>query len=158
MIGFVGPPVASLIVMTGNYVPWWQGGAEPVDVPCFVAAFVLFGLPVGYVFGVVPALLAGALYCAVLTSLSSMPRGLLTRICLGAIAGELIGEVWFHGVVGLESYGYASVAALVTAVLSAGTGVRPEITATPTFVPTPSLALRDAAFVNASKEDKVFNS
>jgi hypothetical protein len=72
-------------------------------------------------------------------------------------------EFWVRGctccgVMGLESYGYGSAQALATAVLSAGTDVRPEITATPTFVPTPSLALRDAAFVNASKEDKVFNS
>jgi uncharacterized membrane protein len=158
LIGVVGPPVASLLVMTGNCFLWWQGGAESIDVPCFVAAFVLFGLPVGYVFGVVPALLAGALYCTALTSLSSVPRGMPARICLGAIAGELIGEAWFHGVMGLESYGYGSVAALVTAVLSAGTDVSPEITTAPTFVPTPPLALRDAAFVNASKEDKAFHS
>jgi hypothetical protein len=120
LIGVVGPPVASLVVMTGNYLPWWERGAEPIDVPCFLAAFLLFGLPVGYAFGVVPALLAGALYCAALTALPSVPRGMLARICLGAIAGELIGEVWFHGVMGLESHGYGSVAALVTAVLSAG--------------------------------------
>jgi hypothetical protein len=132
LIGVVGPPVASLVLMTGNYLPWWEGGAEPIDVPGFVAAFLLFGLPVGFAFGVIPALLAGALYCTALTALSSVPRGMLTRVCLGAIAGELIGEVWFHGVMGLESYGYGPVAALVTAVLSAGTAVRPQVTATPT--------------------------
>lgn len=117
-IATLGPPVASLIVMTATYLPYCAARNEPIDVPCFVVAFILFGVPVGYAFGVVPALLAGIMYCGALTAMATLRPGMLLRTCLGAISGGLVGGVWFHAVIGPESHGYGSVAALVVALLS----------------------------------------
>jgi hypothetical protein len=118
LIATLGPPVASLIVMTATYLPYCAALNEPVDVPGFVVAFIFFALPVGYAFGVVPALLAGALYCGALTAMATLRPGMLLRACLGAISGGLVGGVWFHAVVGPNSHGYGSVAALVVVLLS----------------------------------------
>jgi hypothetical protein len=104
--------------MTTTYLPSCEGPFAPVDVACFVVAFIFFAVPVGYVFGLVPALLAGALYCGALTAVASMRPGVPLRACLGAISGGLVGGVWFHAVIGLDSHGYAWVAALVAALLS----------------------------------------
>ena len=119
MIAALGPPVASLIVMTATYLPYGAALHEPVDMPSFVVAFICFALPLGYAFGVVPALLAGAMYCGALTAMATPQRpGMLLRACLGAISGGLVGGVWFHAVVGPASHGYGLVAALVVALLS----------------------------------------
>jgi hypothetical protein len=45
LIGTLGPPVASLILMTTAYLHDCAGRTEPVDVPCFVVAFGLFRRP-----------------------------------------------------------------------------------------------------------------
>ena len=118
LIGSVGPPVASLILLATDYLPSCAGRTEPVDVPCFVAAFVLFAVPVGYVFGLVPALLAGAMYCGALTAMTTLRTRMLLRACIGAISGELAGGVWFHAVIGPDSHGYGAVAAVVAALIS----------------------------------------
>jgi hypothetical protein len=118
LIATVGPLVASLIVMTATYLPYCAALKEPIDVPNLVVAFILFALPVGYAFGVVPALLAGAMYCCALTVMATLRPGMLLRACLGATSGGLVGGVWFHAVVGLDAHGYGSVAALVVALLS----------------------------------------
>lgn len=118
LIGAVGPPAASLILMTTTYLPLCAVKGESVDIPLFAAAFVLFAIPVGYVFGLVPALLAAVMYCAALTGIATPRPGLLLRACLGAISGELMGEVWFRAVIGPDLHGYGSVAALVMAVLA----------------------------------------
>ena len=118
LIAALGPPVASLIVMTATYLPYGAALHEPVDVPSFAVAYIFFALPVGYAFGVVPALLAGALYCVALTAMATPRPGMLLRACLGAISGGLVGGVWFHAVVGPDSHGYGSVAALVVTLLS----------------------------------------
>ena len=118
LIGTVGPPVASLILMTNTYLPLCVTHGRSFDVPCFVAAFVLFAVPVGYVFGLVPALLAGVMYCAAVHSMAPLRAGVLPRACLAAVSGELVAEVCFRAVVGPDSHRYASVAALVMALLS----------------------------------------
>ena len=118
LIAAVGPPLASLVLLTTHYLPICAGRTEPVDLPCFVAAFVLFAVPVGYVFGLVPALLAGVLYCGALTALATPRAGMLLRVCIGAISGGMAGVLWFHAVIGPDSDGYGSVAAAVAALLS----------------------------------------
>jgi hypothetical protein len=99
----VGPPVASLIVMTAAYLPYCAVLNEPIDVRCFVVAFIVFAVPLGYAFGVVPALLAGVMYCGGLTAIATLRPGMLLRACLGAISGGLVGGVWFHAVIGPDS-------------------------------------------------------
>jgi hypothetical protein len=117
LIATLGPPVASLIVMTATYLPYCAALKEPIDVSSFVVAFILFALPVGYAFGVVPALLAGAMYCGALTAMATLRPSMLLRACLGAASGGLVGGIWFHAVVGPASRGYGSVAALVVVLL-----------------------------------------
>jgi hypothetical protein len=117
LIGIAGPPVASLILSTFKYLPLFEG-REPVDVSGFVAIFILFAVPIGYVFGAFPALLAGAIYCGALTAIASLRPGMLARACLGATSGGLVSGVWFHAMIGPDSRGYGSVAALVLALLS----------------------------------------
>src|ERR1700730_17892698 len=118
LIATVGPLVASLIVMTATYLPYCAALKEPIDVPNLVVAFILFALPVSYAFGVVPALLAGAMNCCALTVMATLRPGLLLRASRGATSGGLVSGVWFHAVVGLDARGYGSVAALVVALLS----------------------------------------
>jgi hypothetical protein len=118
LIGTVGPPVASLILMTTTYLHFFKSPGEPLDLPGFLVALFLFAVPVSYIFGVVPALLAGLMYCSTLTAMATPRPGMLFRACLGAICGGLVAGVWFHAVIGVDLHGYGLAAALVMAVLS----------------------------------------
>jgi hypothetical protein len=118
LVGIVGPPVASLILLTITYLPLLERLTAPVDVSSFVELYILFAVPVGYCFGVFPALLAGAIYCGALTAMATLRSGILPRACLAAISGGLVGGVWFHAVIGPDSQGYGSVAAFVLALIS----------------------------------------
>ncbi len=118
LIATGGPPLASLILMTVAYLPSFTGRAGSFDVSSFVVAYVCFAVPVGYAFGVAPALLTAVLYCGVLSATTALRPGILLRACLGAMCGGLVGGVWFHAVIGSESRRYGSVAAFVAALLS----------------------------------------
>ena len=118
LIGIVGPPLASLILLTIKFFPQLEGRTEHVDVSGFISLFILFAVPVGYCFGVFPALLAGGIYCGALTAMATPRPGILPRACLGAISGGLVGGVWFHAVIGADSRGYGSIAAFVLALVS----------------------------------------
>jgi hypothetical protein len=118
LIGAVGPALASLILLAANYFPYCAGRTEPVDVPCFVVVFVFFAVPVGYVFGLVPALLAGVMYCGALTAMATLRTRMCLRVCIGAISGALAGGVWFHAAIGPDSRGYGLAAGVVAALLS----------------------------------------
>ena len=118
LIGTVGPPVASLILLATDYLPYCPRGTEPVDLPSFVAAFVLFAVPVGYAFGLAPALLAGAMYCGALTAVTTLRTRILLRVSVGALSGGLAGGAWFNATIGPGSHGYGSIAAVVAALLS----------------------------------------
>ena len=80
-ITLLGPPAASLVLLVVDYFKYWR--AIPFNFADFLALFFLFALPVGYVFGAVPALLAALLYCALLT-VNSRLRQLrpLPRACV----------------------------------------------------------------------------
>ena len=123
-IALVGPPVASFVLMTPTYFPFLARQTEAVNMSDLLVLFIFFAVPVGYVFGVVPALLAGALYSVVLTAAMAtrrfgmLPRACLARACLAAICGGVVCGVWFHVVAGPDWRGYAAGAALVAALLS----------------------------------------
>jgi hypothetical protein len=85
LIGTVGPTVASLILMPMIYLPHSAGRMQSFDVSWFAAAYMLFAVPIGYVFGAAPALLAGALYCGVLTAIAALRLG-MSRWEVDAIA------------------------------------------------------------------------
>jgi hypothetical protein len=119
VITLCGPPTASLILLAVDFFEYWR--AVPFKLADFLAAYFLFAIPVGYVFGAVPALLAASLYCSVLTAKSRLlQRRPLTRACVAAICGGLASGVWFweplHTAWGI----YGFVGALVMATLSLG--------------------------------------
>ena len=115
----LGPPTASLILLAVFYFEYWQ--ASPFKLADFLAMFLLFAIPVGYVFGTVPALVAALLYCVLLTVKSSpLQRRWLTRACVAAACGGLASGVWFWLL--RTPWGiYALVGALVMAASSLGT-------------------------------------
>jgi hypothetical protein len=117
-IGTLGPPHAGLVLMTTTYLHFFKSPTEPLDVPGFVVAFFLFAVPVSYIVGVVPALLAGVMYCSAVTGVGTLRQGMLPRACLGAICGGSVAGVWFRAVIGPDSQAYGLAAALVMAVLS----------------------------------------
>jgi hypothetical protein len=118
LIGIVGPPVASFIVLALVYLPAVQLQADPIEVARFTIPLVLLTLAVGYTFGAIPALLTGAVYSGALTLVPTLRQLTLLRACLAGVFGGLIGELWFRAVIGVDSSGYGLVAAAVACVLS----------------------------------------
>lgn len=118
LFGAVGPAIASLIVMTVAYRPFLATGTGPIALPDVLIAYVCFAMPVGYAFGVLPALLTGAMYCCGLTALPRLRPGTLPRAGIAALSGGLISVAWFDAVIGPGSRRYAWVAALTAALLS----------------------------------------
>jgi hypothetical protein len=119
-ITLLGPPAASLILLAVDCVEYWR--AVPFNLASFLAVFFLFAVPVGYVFGAVPALLAASLYCALLTAHSALQqRRPWTRASVAAICGGLASGVWFWEQLRTGWGIYAVVGALVMAALSRGT-------------------------------------
>lgn len=116
-ITLLGPPAASLILLGIYYFRYCQ--PVPFDPADFLDAFLLFAIPVGYVFGAVPALLIASLYCTLLTADSRLlQRGLLTRAGVGAICGGLMSSVWFRELIRTDWGMYGLTGALVMAALT----------------------------------------
>jgi hypothetical protein len=115
----VVPPAASLLLLATVLPPTSTAWADPASaVPYFLALFLLFAVPVGYVYGAVPALLAGALYSCALRALPGLCRHMLVRAGLGVVCGGLTGGVWFHAVGGAGAYICSVAEALVTAMFA----------------------------------------
>jgi hypothetical protein len=119
LIGGLGPPVASFIVLL---VTCFGRHSQPVDVPGFAVVYLVFAVPVGYAFGIVPALFAGVMYCSALTAVATLQRSTLLGVCVGAASGGLIGEAWFHLMIGSDARIYGWTAALVAGLLSSSAG------------------------------------
>jgi hypothetical protein len=117
-MGIVGPPIASLILLMAMCLPPWRVLTGPIDAPSFVVAYVLFAIPVGYAFGVIPALLAGTIYSWALTVMSLPQRATLLRASIAALSGGLVGGLWFHAVIGPEWPIFGSAAAVAAALRS----------------------------------------
>jgi hypothetical protein len=113
----LGPPAASLVVFVASIWPLrsWQG--SPAKIGTLGLFFVLFGVPVGYAIGIVPAAISALLYCGALTALPSA-RPLPYRALLGSIIGGIITGIWFHFVVGSGTSAWGALAALIGASLS----------------------------------------
>ena len=116
-IVLLGPPAASLMLLAVDYFRYWQ--AVPFNLGDFLVTFLLFAIPVGYVFGGVPALLAASLYGALLTANSRLlQRRQLTRAAVGAICGGLVSSVWFRELLHIDWGMYGLAGGLVMAALS----------------------------------------
>jgi hypothetical protein len=118
--GMIVPPAASLILLaTTVFFSNWPGWGDPASaVPSFLVLFFIFAVPVGYVFGGIPALLAGAIYSAALTAMPVLNARRLLRVGLGAVCGGLTGGIWFHAIAGPGSSSYAIVEALMMALFA----------------------------------------
>jgi hypothetical protein len=127
LITLIAPPTASLVLLAVYYFEYWR--AVSFSRADFLAAYFLFAIPAGYVFGAVPALLAASLYCALLTVNSRLRRlRPLIRACIAAICGGLASGVWFSFWEQLRTaWGmYGLVGALVMAALSRGMPQPPQ--------------------------------
>jgi hypothetical protein len=102
-----------------GYFEYWR--AVPFNLTDFLGAFFLFALPVGYVCGFVPTLLAASLYCALLIANTGLRgRRPLARACVGAVCGGLASWVWFGEWLNVGQPVYGLVGALVMGALSLG--------------------------------------
>jgi hypothetical protein len=117
LMTLLGPPAASLILLAVDYLEYWR--AVPFNLADFLAVFFLFAIPVGYVFGAVPVLLAASLYCALLSARSGLQQWRpWRRACVAGICGGLASGVWFWAQLRTAWGIYALVGALVMAALS----------------------------------------
>jgi hypothetical protein len=114
LITLLGPPAASLILLTVYNFEYWR--IVSFNFADFLIVFFLIAIPAGYAFGAVPALLASSLYCALLTAHSRLLRPLI-RAGVAAISGGLASWVWFCEWLGASGI-YGLVGALVMAALS----------------------------------------
>src|SRR5262249_33644816 len=89
-----GPPVASLLLFAWFFPSASQTPVDRFHIPPYVVAFLLFAVPVGYVYGVVPALLAGATYSAMLSAIPPLRVRPRLRLCVGAVCGGFWAELW----------------------------------------------------------------
>ena len=114
-VAIAGPLVASFVLL-----PWilLAGSPHSFDIPSYVIAFLFLAVPVGYVFGVVPALLAGATYSATLIALPPLRARPLGRLALGAACGAFWAGLWFPPLTANSSGVYVLVAALTMALLA----------------------------------------
>jgi hypothetical protein len=112
------PPAASFLLLLWVLLAAWTTPPTPSDLAYYLIAFLFFAAPVGYVFGVIPAFLAGVTYSAALTAIPPSRAHWLLRVCVGAVAGGFWSGLWFCGVVGASSPAYALTAALVMALLA----------------------------------------
>jgi hypothetical protein len=118
-IALLVPPAASLVLLVVDYFEYFR--AVPLNLPDFLVAFLLFAIPAGYLFGVIPALVAGSLYSAALTANPSLLlRRPFGRACVAAICGGSVSWAWFVAWLGIDSSIYALTRALVTAALTLG--------------------------------------
>jgi hypothetical protein len=117
--GIVVPPAASLLLFAHILVSTsWIDGASALDIPYFLVIVFMFAVPVGYAFGVIPALLAGAIYSGVLTAMPTGQPHPLLRAGVGAVCGGLTGWVWFHAVAGPSWFIFVATEALVMALFA----------------------------------------
>jgi hypothetical protein len=114
LITLLGPPAANLILLAAYYFEYWR--TIPFNFADCLVVFFLFAIPVRYVFGAVPALLAALLQCALLTARSRLLRPLIPA-CVAAICGGLANCVWFCEWLSASGI-YGLVGSLVMAALS----------------------------------------
>ncbi len=115
-ITLLGPAVASLILLVVDYFEYWR--TAPLNLADALTAFYVFALPVGYVFGCVPALLAALLHGALLAANTKLAQLPWVRACTGALCGGLVCWIWFGIWSGTARPVYALVGALVMAAVS----------------------------------------
>lgn len=116
--GIVGPPIASFVLLPWMLLSTSATSFHLFDLPSYIGIFLFFAVPVGYVFGAIPALVAGAMYSGALTAIPALRSRTLLRVCIGVVSGGLCGGLWFHAVIGGEWPPYGSAAALVMGALA----------------------------------------
>ena len=94
LIAVVAPPIAGLALQVIQYWPQWLSGhAEPNQVASSVLTLPLT-IALSYIFGVLPAALAGAGYCGLLTCLPARWRRRSYRLIVAAVLGGAAGATF----------------------------------------------------------------
>lgn len=114
----LGPPVAAFVLLPWVLFNTSAADGRSFDLPSYLVVLFFFAVPVGYVFGLVPALLSGALYSGALTVAPFLRFHVLARVCAGVASGGLCGGLWFRALAGTEWIAYGLAAALVMGVLA----------------------------------------
>jgi hypothetical protein len=116
LITLLGPPTASLLLLAIDYYEYWQD--VHFQFTDFLIAFLFFAVPVGYVFGTVPALLAAFLYCAIWNPGTRLHQRIAARACIAAVCGGIASWAWFSKCLDVSGHIYGLSGALVMAALS----------------------------------------
>lgn len=114
-LAVAGPPAASFVLL-----PWLLLSGSPAhfDFSSYLVTFIFLAVPVGYVFGIVPAILAGATYSATLIALPPLRTSSVVRSCVGAASGAFWAALWFPPLTATTSGAYVVAAALIMALLA----------------------------------------
>lgn len=133
LIAALGPPMMGLLLQVVAYWPqWYKGTPEPNQVPGLIFTAVLLTLPLSYVFGIIPSVIAGASYCGILTYIPSIQHRRWVRTIPAAVVGGAVGVVLGYLLDATPSF-YAIACAGVAAVLA-------------TFLPRSEMAPSNNAF------------
>jgi hypothetical protein len=112
LCGAITPLTAGLIVGLWIYLPQWEHSAERTTLIGIVTTVVGLALPLAFIFGVLPALIGGALYSAALTLVPFAETRIILRALLAAALAGLVGGLWCQIVLGFPAVGYGVVAAI----------------------------------------------
>jgi len=110
--------------MAWKYVP--MTGGMPRTAMGLISMYFLFGVPVSYVFGAPPALIATGAYSTILTLVPTLQKQSMIRALVGAACGALIGTLWFSCIMEANSHAYGWITALGAAVLALRVPARDE--------------------------------
>lgn len=116
IITVLAPPIAAIVVSIATYWPSWVRDGS-VDVIGFLFTLILFSIPVTYIFGAIPALLAGAIYCLVLTYVPQIRDRIFIRSVMAAFVGGAIGGSCCYWILKFPPL-YGLIAALTSVVLA----------------------------------------
>jgi hypothetical protein len=96
----------------GLHFPRWEGLASIL----FTTAFLT--IPISYFFGIIPALIGGAIYCVLLTKVPRLRYSLLYRCALAFVIGASVAALSSYCILGAGAsfYGpFGGIAALIFA-------------------------------------------
>jgi len=93
-IAVCGPAISTAMVFIALYGPDWVDGRHSFDAAANAMSFLFVFLPAGFIFGLVPALVAGSIYAVALTFLPSLRDRVLLRCAGAAATAAMIGGAW----------------------------------------------------------------
>jgi cell shape-determining protein MreD len=118
LVAAIAPPTAGILLQVIQYWPQWSlGSSEPNHFASFIFTALGITIPLSYVFGLIPSIAGGAVYCAVLTYLPSFRHKRWLRAATAAAVGALAGAI-FGRLFNDTTLLFALLGALVAAILA----------------------------------------